>query len=550
MKASLPYIARDVKNAHLREDSRAVVSNVLSYFKREAKQKKVVCPVRKVISRTSCATGLPKHMVVDTVRSIGHGLNAEVDTEVQLYLNRIINDDMGMCVLRRQILFYCANYEQPPTLRIVRDMIKEQFNITCSKSSALTILNKLGFHFRHLPGSNRSVLLEDSSEALKRLNFLSKLRDYRTEGREVVYVGGTIIPLGASPNSSPQQVLGSRSLLLVHAGYLAELLPLKSMFKFEAADPAQQVSRQTFQAWVVYQLVPFLPKDAVVVFINVPFGKVLREDIPSLACSRESVVKSLRDRGIDFEEAASKPELIETYRAHVAKEDRSLLWLESIVEESGHVTLRMPPYLADLNPMEKVWQTLNDQIAETQPKVVTLRAVEEVMQHGPLYHVLMRAWTQYLAETQEMEDTLLEWSQQIEKKVEDILSGKTVPNAESDSSDSEGSGMDVDAKSVDEQENRIVPVPHADVSEPSSDDLVIDLTEDGTANKNASTSATEACHSNTDNNLPASNSTPSDARVTARLQDFDWICSEVDPSVWHDVACLVSEVVRLPDAAV
>ncbi|XP_064485251.1 uncharacterized protein LOC135397576 [Ornithodoros turicata] len=524
----MPYSARDIQNVQLREDSRAAVSNVLSYFKREAQQQKVACHVTKVIRRTSCATGLPKHMVLEAVNNADIELDA--DSDVEISLSRIINDDMGMCVLRRQILFYCSNYDQPPTLKIVRDMIKEQFNIACSKSSALTILNKLGFHFRELPGSNRSVLLEDSSVAAKRLVFLRKLRDYRTEGREVVYVGGTIIPLGTPPSASPQQLGGSRSLLLVHAGYLAELLPLKSMFKFEAANPAHQLSQETFHSWVAYQLLPFLPKDAVVVFVNVPFGKVLREDVPTLQSSRWAICECLIRHHIRFSESASKAELLELYWSYAGKGAKSQLWLESIIEDSGHITLRMPQFLVDLNPMERVWQTLNDQIAETQPKVVTLRVIEEVMQQGPLYHMLMRAWTHHLAQTQEIEDALLEWSEKIERKVEDMLSGKMVPHMDSEGSDSEGS--DMDSKSLEEKENTL---------EPNSDDLVIDLGEDPRRN----VAPMQNRHSNVDYGAPL---TSTDARVMARLEDFDWICSDVEPSVWRDVACLVSDVVRQPDA--
>lgn len=530
----MPYNARTVDKPHIRQDTRAVVSNVLSYFKREAKQRRPGCDVTKVIRRTSCATGLPRHMVLETVQD---HIDLDALSDIELSLSRIINDDMGMCVLRRQILFYCSNYDQPPTLKIVRDMIREQFNIACSKSSALTILNKLGFYLRNLPGSNRSVLLEDSDVASKRLSFLRRLRDYRTEGREVVYVGGTIIPLGTPPSGSPSQMTGGRSLLLVHAGYLAELLPLKSMFKFEAANPAQQLSQDTFHSWVAYQLLPFLPKDSVVVFVNVPFSRVLKDNIPMLQSSKRDIGNCLLGQNIQFSETSSKAELLELYQAHVRKDMKSQLWLESIIEDSGHITLHMPRFLADLNPMEKVWQTLNDQIAETQPRVVTLRVVEEVMQQSPLYHTLMRAWTHHLAQTQEIEDALLEWSTKIEKKVEDMLSGKTVPNIDSEGSeDSEGSDMEVDSKSLEEKENML-----EQRFEHGPDGLVIDLTEDASRNE----TSMQNCRGNADNSGPAA-----DARVMARLEDFDWICSDVEPSVWRDVACLVSDVVRQPDATV
>lgn len=154
----------DVCLGNLGAENEQIVTNVLSYFKEEATRSRLLCPLKRVCRRTAQATGLSKSAVVGALGDRGPSLTPELESDDAAGLHRLAGDAAGLCALRRQILFHCANYGKPPSLRVVCDMIREQCNASCTRSAAVTLLDRLGFRLRRLPGSNARLLLEDSQQ--------------------------------------------------------------------------------------------------------------------------------------------------------------------------------------------------------------------------------------------------------------------------------------------------------------------------------------------------------------------------------------------------
>ncbi|EEC09837.1 hypothetical protein IscW_ISCW019326 [Ixodes scapularis] len=155
----------DVCLGNLGAENEQIVTNVLSYFKEEATRSRLLCPLKRVCRRTAQATGLSKSAVVGALGDRGPSLTPELESDDAAGLHRLAGDAAGLCALRRQILFHCANYGKPPSLRVVCDMIREQCNASCTRSAAVTLLDRLGFRLRRLPGSNARLLLEDSQQS-------------------------------------------------------------------------------------------------------------------------------------------------------------------------------------------------------------------------------------------------------------------------------------------------------------------------------------------------------------------------------------------------
>lgn len=483
-KQRRPKDANDATDvSSLQPDEEQIVSNVLSYFKEESSRDRLLCPLKRVCRRTAQATGLSKSAVV---RMLGTSLQtAELESDDAAGLHRLANDAAGLCALRRQILFHCANYGKPPSLRVVCDMIREQCNAACTRAAAVTLLDRLGFRLRRLPGSSARLLLEDSQQAAARVAFLRKLREFRTEGRDVVYLASKQLP---------QRGSGS-GLLLVHAGHLAQLLPLRDMLRAHG-PPGVAVSQEDMRCWLVRKLMPFLPKESVVVTFQVPFYKVLVEGGPT-----------------------------------------PRYWLDGVIEEHGHAVLRPPPQLLDLNPMENVWCTLHEQLGDVGGGAAGLALLAELAQSASLHLALMRTWTQSLADIQEAEDALLECSLEVDSKLETLLLTEKVPGTES----GDASDLDTDC----DEPEAPPPDPEAPSAElPPTDPAVQNPPQDAAvAPSGVPEPAAVVAQKPAD-------APPVDAPQTndslARLEDFAWIHSHVDPSVWSDVTQLVSEVHEFP----
>lgn len=466
----------DANQKQLSADTSAIVYNVLSYFKKESMRKAPLIPADEVCERASQAVGLPKRMIVEAVRDREHD-------DGGIGLRRLANDLTGMCALRRQILFHCANYGKPPSVRVVCDMIQEQWSVTCNRPSAIFLLDKLGFRLHTLPLSGTRLLIEDSKEAAARVEFLRRLRDYRTEGRDVVYLDGR-------PQDTPP--------LLVHAGHLAQLMPLKDMFRVEKPDMGLPLLQAEMHVWLLRKLLPFLPKEAVVVVFRVPFYKVL-------ASPEES------------------------------GKERPRYWLDALLEGAGRAVLRPPAQLADLNPMESFWNTLREQ----QANGADLR---DLALSASLQVALMRTWTQSLADIQEAEDALLEWSLKVDANLETLLLGDKAADTESDDEDS-------DMESDRNKETAEKPV--AVDAEARSEKVPADAKSKEVPTKNehggsstevpANVTVTVRVDRTSENNV-----VPRSSDALARLEDLDWIHSHVDPSVWSDVTQLMLEVLDPP----
>lgn len=472
----------DVCLGNLGAENEQIVTNVLSYFKEEATRSRLLCPLKRVCRRTAQATGLSKSAVVGALGDRGPSLTPELESDDAAGLHRLAGDAAGLCALRRQILFHCANYGKPPSLRVVCDMIREQCNASCTRSAAVTLLDRLGFRLRRLPGSNARLLLEDSQQAAARVGFLRKLREFRTEGREVVYLASRQLP---------QRGAGG-GLLLVHAGHLAQLLPLRDMLRAHG-PPGAAVSQEDLRCWLVRKLGPFLPKESAVVAFQVPFYRVLAEG------------------GGGF-------------------------WLDKVLEEQGHAVLRPPPQLLDLNPMENVWCTLHEQLGDVGGGAGALSLLAELAGSASLHLALMRTWTQSLADVQEAEDALLECSLEVDSKLETLLLTEKVPGTESD----DASDMDTDC---DEPE-----APPANCDVPATASPPADPTDEHPPQEGATVPSDEPAadpqRSAEAVSPPVEVPPPND--TLARLEDFAWIHSHVDPSVWSDVTQLVSEVREFP----
>lgn len=69
----------------------------------------------------------------------------------------------------------------------------------------------------------------------------------------------------------------------------------------------------------------------------------------------------LTAKGIPWEETMVKPDLYKLVKLY--KPFHKTFALDRIAQEHGHVILRLPPYHPDLNPIEKIWALLKDDVA-------------------------------------------------------------------------------------------------------------------------------------------------------------------------------------------
>jgi transposase len=116
-----------------------------------------------------------------------------------------------------------------------------------------------------------------------------------------------------------------------------------------------------FTKWFSEQLLPNIPKHALLVMDNAPDHNVLsRHSAPTATCKKEEIRAWLSKNRIPVRDDCLKAELVELL-AKVAPAPTDAL--EELASEQGHEILRTPPYHPELQPIATCWAVVKNQMA-------------------------------------------------------------------------------------------------------------------------------------------------------------------------------------------
>ena len=82
--------------------------------------------------------------------------------------------------------------------------------------------------------------------------------------------------------------------------------------------------------------------------------------MPVTSWRKADIINWLTLKNVAFPPLALKPELLAIVRAQKVKR---VYAVDKIISDKDHTSLRLPPYHADLNPIEMVWAKIKQEVA-------------------------------------------------------------------------------------------------------------------------------------------------------------------------------------------
>lgn len=175
-------------------------------------------------------------------------------------------------------------------------------------------------------------------------------------------------------------------------------------------------------------LLPNLKANSVVVIDNAAYHNVLEEKVPNTSTRKAEIQLWLEEKGIAFDPAFLKVELLNLVRQHKAAYTK--FKIDQIVEAAGHSVLRLPPYHPVLNPIENIWGAVKGRVGK---RNVTQRMNDvKALAEEEFAKVTIEEWRKTCRHCWEIEEELFQRDVGIDTIVNDLII-----NLNEDSSDSE-----------------------------------------------------------------------------------------------------------------
>ncbi|KAL4703617.1 hypothetical protein ACJJTC_007644 [Scirpophaga incertulas] len=95
-------------------------------------------------------------------------------------------DDFDKGVIKRCIHNFHITNKALPTIKMIKNKLRDDIGYQGSATSLRKIIKNLGFRWRKTE-NNRKILIEKSDLRLKRIQYLKKLGQYRQEGCPIIY---------------------------------------------------------------------------------------------------------------------------------------------------------------------------------------------------------------------------------------------------------------------------------------------------------------------------------------------------------------------------
>lgn len=283
-------------------------------------------------------------------------------------------DDFEKDVIRRSVQEFYDRGEYP-TLKKLRDILKEKINYKGGITSLHKILRKLDFRYRKC-NDGRRFLMERKDIVTARVAFLRKMHDIRNENnpRPIIYLDETwvnqnhsrkFIWQDSTKNGGLRIPLGKGSRLIVcHAGSARHGFIEGADLVFQSKssiDYHQEMNSQVFREWFV-NLLRSLDEGSVIVMDNASYHSMLKEKIPSSNTKKADIVSWLQSKNIPHNPSHTIAELLVIVKQHSS--NYRTYELDELALQMGHEVVRLPPYHCQYNPLELIWAQVKGEVAD------------------------------------------------------------------------------------------------------------------------------------------------------------------------------------------
>lgn len=369
------------------------------------------------------------------------------------------NNFIRTAIRRHVHAFYFKN--EPPTITNILHNVNSDEDLPDFKFHTFyRLIKEIGFTFEKR--GNKSLMIERDDIIVWRHSYLRKIKQFRAEGRDIVYLDETWINAGHTVskvwkdktiNTPKDAFLAGLSVglknptargpryVIVHAGgkdgFIENSMKV-FLAKKNTADYHDEMDSAVFETWFKQQLVPNLQQGTVIVMDNASYHGRKKEKVPTTSSLKGDIMNWLRSKNIEFPENALKKELMDIVNKF--RSQFSSYEIDSYAKEYGMFVLRTPPYHCELNPIELVWSQLKRHVAQHNVKF-KINLLEGLINDAFL-SITSDHWKNYCKHVEEIEEGMWK-ADELQDDIEPLIIQLTDNSSSDDRSSSVSSTRNI-----------------------------------------------------------------------------------------------------------
>ncbi|CAH1987669.1 unnamed protein product [Acanthoscelides obtectus] len=233
-----------------------------------------------------------------------------------------------------------------------------------SRHSLHCIVKLCGFQYKKL--DKRMVIMESSRIVELRQEFLHKVKIYREQKRNLIYLDETwydthdVVQYGWVDDSN-KCILNApcnrgKRIIILHAGSEngfipnALLLSAKNIKESCVTDYHEDMTSDLFEKWIEQQLIPNISPNSVIIMDNAPYHSRQKNKIPNTGTKKQDIIDFMKDKGMEIPQKSTKAILLDLIKRQKFEKEYGLL--------------RLPPYYCIFNPIdESLLATIRDAVS-------------------------------------------------------------------------------------------------------------------------------------------------------------------------------------------
>lgn len=282
-------------------------------------------------------------------------------------------DDLKRDYIRREILSFYEREESPTIDALLKRIKGQPVGFSGCVSTLRKLVSQLGFRYKRVE-RNRFMLMEKDDIVAARSKYLRIVDDNRKamNPKPEIYLDETWVVnpkengkgqnLADSSVGSKQKTVKADRLGIVHAGCENGFIP-EAFLSFRLSDGNKgnyyNIDHANFQCWFQEQLLPHIPPNSLIVMDNARCHSEFQDKAPTNNSKKWEVINWLTKHNISHDSSHTKSELLCLVKIHKHKQGYVI---DEIAHNAGHEVVRIPLNHCLLNPIELIWDQVNEEI--------------------------------------------------------------------------------------------------------------------------------------------------------------------------------------------
>lgn len=454
-------IKRRRKGQTIHSEARTIIAKVIDACDEEKQLKQPMVDVKKATERAAYFTGVSTNTIISIRKEYKESPNSTLSTPGK-HRPRPVDDTIASIdsfdrmVIRNTINDFYIRLKIVPSTKKLLPVLREKIDFKWGAESLRKVLLEMGFRWRKTR-SQRSVLIERQEIINWRYKYLTKLRQLRAENRTIYYLDETWVDSNLTFKKcwqgkdvkgiiAPQS--SSHRLIVSGIGSVDGFLPDSTLI-FKAGqttgDYHGQMNSENFEKWMVEKVIKKVKPGSVIVMDNAPYHGVQIDKPPTKSSTKVTMLEWLKRKSLECHASMRKSELWDIITRHLPKEKQ--FRVDKLLQENGHIVVRTPPYMCELNPIELAWAQVKHYIRNKNVGDLNNSVLFDLTNEA-INSVTAKDWRNYIEHVHKIENEYWEKDGIMETLTDDIIInlGENVDSTDDEqdnSTDEEDSGSEL-----------------------------------------------------------------------------------------------------------